>query len=201
VPRYVKILHACRKGTILPCSKRAKPEETPTLFIDEEIEWDYEKSPVSPSSLAESLRGLGSNTNVYRAFVPLGSASDVVIRAMERVNSPENEIDLTLWDWRLEVGPIECADLASEDAVYLVGWLAVGLSGPGYLFPWTFRDLVAHAEKSAGLQAVAAVCRSIWPIAPQVPDARRIEARRIMGRLWPYPIDAPVDWVWGLLES
>ncbi len=84
----------------------------------------------------------------------------------------------------------------------MVGWIAVNLDGPGYLFPWSFRDLVDRAEAIAPVRELMSLCRRTWPVAPGEPDRRVIEARRMMGELWPYPrLDGPWDWSWGLGES
>jgi hypothetical protein len=59
----------------------------------------------------------------------------------------------------------------------------------------------ASAIAAASGQCSTDLCRTYGPIEDRIPDARRIEGRRIMGDLWPYASDAPVDWAWGLHES
>ena len=119
----------------------------------------------------------------------------------KRVNSPDNETDLTLDSWSLEMGPIESYDLSSAHR-FLVGWISVNLSGYGYLYPWTLTELRARAEALPEVEHVAELCRSMWPVPAESPGLRRKWGRRQMGELWPYPeTNLPMDWYWGLHET
>ena len=177
-----------------------REESAVMLCTTGEIDWDRDEHYEELADLVEGIRGLDSQKKIYRAHIGLGTATKVLIHSVERLDSPENEIDLQLTDWSLTIEPVEISLLASDD-VYCVGWISLAIGGYGYLFPWTFRDLVGRAEASPELSSVAKLCRDAWPVATAPPDATRLEHRRILGELWPYPIDAPVDWAWGVLES
>jgi len=187
-----------RLATLLGFRPRA--ESSVSICTEEEIDWDCLEQYDTLTELAEGIGGLDPKQNVYRAEIILGTATDSVIRAMERVDSPENEIDLLLTDWMLQVGPIEIFDLATEQP-YHVGWIGLSLGGDGYLFPWTLKDLVKRAEACPEVRSVANVCRDLWPISPELPSQERMQNRRTLGDLWPDPIDAPVDWAWGVEET
>jgi hypothetical protein len=110
-------------------------------------------------------------------------------------------VDLYLDQWFMEIGPIISCDLGSED-LFHVGWLSVSLSGYGYLYPWTFAELVQRAEGDSSIRRVTELCRATWPVEAGRRDRRQKTLRKRMGDLWPYPeIDRPWDWYWGLSES
>jgi len=95
----------------------------------------------------------------------------------------------------IEIGPIQ----AGRYGEFGIGWIAVGLAGNGYLFPWTLPDLIARAESESSVQALMQLCRQTWPVAPGTPDVKVQSLREQMGKYWPYDrLDLPWDWYWGL---
>ena len=164
------------------------------------VDFDAEGTAPSLKDLAGALAALGGRP-IYRANLTLGLVVDPVYDGLSRGPSEENEVGLGLDSWSMEVGPIVCFDLATEEPWH-VGWIAVQIGGPGYLYPWTFRDLVDRAEAIAEIRGVADLCRGTWPVAAASPPRRVVKARKAMGDLWPYPrADPPWDWFWGLQES
>jgi hypothetical protein len=97
-----------------------------TISVVREIEWDVEVQCASSREVPDALEGY--DRPLYRALIQLGKATTDIRRHMGRVGSPENEVDLRLTDWSLEIGPMASFDLGSED-LFQVGWISVGLSG------------------------------------------------------------------------
>src|SRR5206468_3429898 len=97
-----------------------------TISVVREIEWDLETECRSLRAVAEALRA--HTRPVYRAFLALGRADEEFSRPLARVDSPENDVDLWLNEWSLEIGPITSADLGTEEP-FLVGWISLSLSG------------------------------------------------------------------------
>jgi len=170
-----------------------------TLSVLHEIGWDVDSSCESLSRMRDTL--IRHPKPIYRAFLSLGAATNDIIEHLSRRNSPENPHDLSLDAWGLELGPYEVCDLGADNS-YLVGWMDLGISGYGYLYPWTFRDLIQRAEELPQLIRLRELCRTTWPVAPQLPDSRKKRLRKQMGSLWPYDdLTKPSDWFWGLNES
>jgi hypothetical protein len=165
-----------------------------------EIEYDAEGSDLPDlARLAGDLAPL--DRPIYRATIDLGGVADAVYSRTERGPSEENDISLSLDSWNLRVGPIMSHSLGVVDT-YMVGWIAIAMHGYGYLFPWSFRDLIDRAESAPGIRDLMSLCRRTWPVEPTKPRRNVVKARKTMGELWPYP-DArlPWDWYWGLAES
>jgi hypothetical protein len=179
-----------------------RPSPSIIVFEDEyepsDAEWDID---VQYESFAEMSKVLSSSDMVvYRAFIELGMAPAGVRDEISRNNSSENEIDLTLGDWSLQIGPISIADMASEPVQ--VGWIALAISGPGYLFPWQPADLVARLEKNALIMTATELCKTMWPVQPDPPVERQDDSRRQSRSLRPNDaLDRPSDWYWGVSES
>jgi len=182
-----------------PTSWEEPITEDGLITTDVEIEWDVEKKV---KSLEDIIQELGHHTpHIYRASISLGVASRDVIESLQRLNSPQNKHDLSLHDCWLNIGPQEIYDLNSEESA-LVGWMSLSLCGPGYLYPWTFPELVSRAEACQKIVAAAKLCRSTWPVEPSVPPVTIQEARMKLGELWPYAdFNLPWDWYWGIAES
>lgn len=163
-----------------------------------DIDWDIAQD----GYLTDMIAALASREEpVYRAYLSLGSLTRELFDQLKRVNSPENQHDLTLDSWSLIVGPIEMSSLGSMDT-YLVGWISLDISGYGYLYPWTLQELMERAEQHRDIQKVMALCKRMWPVPPGKPDQRIIESRQALGDLWPYrTYDLPWDWYWGLAET
>ena len=187
--------------------ERIDQDKKPTIWREpinaviatlKEIEWDIEKEFHSIPEMADALAR--HHGNVYRAFISLGGAKAEVCRPLQRLNSPENKVDLTLDTWSFEIGPVKSSSLNSIPL--FAGWMAVKLSGSGYLFPWTFADLHERAEAHPDIRRVMDLCRSKWPVAPEQPDRGLQKLRRKMAKFWPFAqIDIPRNWYWGLSET
>lgn len=175
-------------------------ELTPAISIMHDIEWDVDLS--DDSTIQEIIEALVSDSRrIYRARVTLGMPEDDVLRPITRENSPENEIGFYPDTLSIEIGPIRCFSLGSERSFH-VGWIGLTISGGGYLFPWTFRDVFDRLQGSKQIQQLTNVCRSFWPVAKKPPEHRIIQLRKKLNELWPYArFDEPWDWYWGLRES
>jgi hypothetical protein len=161
-------------------------------------EWDVDEDPGSVNGLVSALERL--ERPIYRAFLMMGGAPREIFLALWRPPSTENRVELLLSEWSLGLGPVAVADLESVEIVH-PGWMELGISGRGYLYPWTFRDLIGRAESSPKVQAVAELCRRSWPVDPGPPDEGERRLRKKLGELWPYDMDRIRDWAWGLEES
>jgi hypothetical protein len=83
-----------------------------------------------------------------------------------------------------------------------MGWIAISVSGPGYLYPWTFRDVLNRLEGTPEIHRIMEMCRSFWPAPSLPPEPDIVELRRQVAELWPYDDFARSwDWYWGLHES
>ena len=172
----------------------------PLVRVVHDIEWDIESDM---SSIQEMIDCLSSDKrHVYRASIDFGEPIDQVLAPITRTNSPENESDYCPDSLSLEIGPVRCHSLASDDEPVLTGWISLDLSGYGYLYPWTFRDVVERLEKTPEVKRLTKVCREFWPVPSKRPERRFIEARNKHKDLWPYDdFDRPWDWYWGVSES
>ena len=166
----------------------------------DEIEWD---ATARGKSLAEGAATLeaAADRPLYRADIRLGPARDEVIRAVRREASADNDEELGLDSWSLEVGPILSHRLGADE-MFHVGWIGLSLHGSGYLYPWSLADLVARAGADASIRAAADLCRRTWPVAPERPSPKIVRRRKKLGELWPYPqANLAWDWYWGMQES
>lgn len=195
-------------GAQLKFGERIDQDEKPAIweipvvdcvFQTAEIEWDFTPNCQSLSELASELTG--KHESVYRGHLFFNNATGEICQQLQRRDSPENKIDLTLDGWSMEIGPIESVSLSSE-RTFTVGWMSVNISGWGYLFPWTTAELVERAERLPRIRRVMELCRETWPVSRSPPSCRERVARRRMGELWPYPRrDLPWDWYWGVHET
>lgn len=171
----------------------------PQLSRFESIDWDIDFRASGIQEIVDRLTS--ASRQVYRAAISLGDLRDDVIAAIQRRNSPENDIDLLLHELGFDLGPVELHQLGN-DCVWEVGWMSLSISGPGYLFPWAFRDVVARLESSALVGQITDVCRLTWPVTPLPVTAEAIAQRREAGELWPYgDLAKPCDWYWGVAEA
>ncbi|MCA9185049.1 MAG: hypothetical protein KDA99_05495, partial [Planctomycetales bacterium] len=177
-----------------------KEEKVPGISAIHDIEWDIDLS--DDPTPHEMIGVLASNQDrIYRAQIALGRPNEDVLRPITRENSPENEIDYCPDGLSINVGPIECYDLKTDQPLH-VGWISLDLSGGGYLFPWTFRDVCDRIQRASEIQRLTDVCRSFWPVDAQTPERRITQLRRKFSDLWPYDeFDRPWDWYWGLRET
>jgi hypothetical protein len=114
--------------------------------------------------------------------------------------SPENAQELALDGWSIEIGPIGVSDLTSEYE-FDAGWIAVSLSGNGYLYPWTPIDLVSCATANAAICNVMQLCRCFWPVERQPATPTIVDRRALAGARWCGSVYAPVDWLWTVEET
>jgi hypothetical protein len=172
----------------------------PGIFELHEIEWDLCRR--DRPTVEQIIASLASDQRrVYRAHVGLGMPIDDVRLPITRKNSPENKINFFPDKLSIAIGPIECFRLGS-DCLHHVGWIGVSLSGGGYLYPWTFRELVKRAEASPAIQRIMEACRAHWPVPAEPPEPRFVAARKEFSDFWPYDdVDRPWDWYWGLQEG
>lgn len=91
-----------------------------TISVTREIDWDLDVQCQSLRAVSNALAG--HERPVYRTFLQLGKATKDISERLERSNSPENEVDLYLEHWYMEIGPILSCDLGSE-APFHVGWV------------------------------------------------------------------------------
>jgi hypothetical protein len=175
-------------------------ESAPGVAIVREIDWDIAASRLD--SLQEIVSFLPSNDrHIYRAYVEFGAPSNEVTNPITRASSAENQVGFSPDTLSLSIGPINICTLSSESPVN-VGWLAVEISGPGYLYPWTLREMVRRLEGSPKIRQLMNACRSTWPVKATNVDKDTIDARQACADVWPYEdFEKPWDWYWGVLES
>jgi hypothetical protein len=131
----------------------------------------------------------------------LGSLHDEVVALITRKESDDNEIDFLPYELGIHLGPVDVFLLGGEQ-VWQAGWIELTISGPGYLFPWTFRDVVQRLESSPLIRKLTDVCRTTWPVAYSAVDDQTVDLRRQAGELWPYDdLRKPWDWYWGIAEG
>jgi hypothetical protein len=70
----------------------------------------------------------------------------------------------------LEFGPIHVVD-RELDAPIHCGWIGLNVSGPGYPYPWTRRDVLARLENDPHLRQITELCRRTWPVPPEDADS------------------------------
>jgi hypothetical protein len=171
------------------------------IYVASAISYDAEDTDLtSLHELAAALTDLGART-IYRANLSLGHVVRPLFEALRQEPSKENEVGLGLDTWSMELGPVMSCNLATERP-YHVGWIAVSLSGFGYLHPRSFRDLIERAEALEPIRALLGLCRTTWPVAPRRPSRRVVKACKAMAELWPYARpDQPSDWFWGIRDG
>jgi hypothetical protein len=164
-----------------------------------EYPWDLSVTYPSLAALSEVLAKDGRQ--VYRAYLSLGGLSPEIVAALTREPSEQNEIGLCLYALSFSVGPVIVAGLGS-DSPALVGWMGLELSGPGYYFPWDFREGRERAEAIGSVQRLVAACRGAWPVPPEQASVDLVAARRQAAELWLYDDFAmPPDWLWFASEA
>lgn len=166
-----------------------------------EIDYDIQFKAQTIEELIDPL--ITRKETVYRAHIHLGCACDPICKLFQRMNSPENSINLQLYDMSLEIGPIRDATL-EDDASRHVGWIALTLSGQGYLFPWTRAEILSRAESSPELRSLAEICQRAWPIDPHT-SFRSDGIRELLARTRSWISSSDVntlkEWQWTVSES
>ncbi len=165
----------------------------------QEYPWDRSDTFASFDALADALAPDGGT--VYRAYLELGKWHPEIVAALTRKPSPENNHELCLWAAGFGVGPVLVAGLRSE-APALAGWMGLWLSGGGYFYPWTYREVRERAEAVGLVRQLAAACRAAWPVPPAAASAEVVAGRRQVGELWLYDDHRLAnDWLWFVSES
>jgi hypothetical protein len=164
-----------------------------------EYPWDLSHTFPSLIALADALAA--NEKPVYRAFLNLGDWHSDIVAALTRKPSEENTDELCLYGASFSVGPVLVHGLASETSAF-AGWMGLSASGPGYFYPWEYREARERAEAVGLLRDVAAVCRAVWPVAPAAVSDSVIAARGQLRELWLYDdLGLPRDWLWFASES
>ena len=168
------------------------------MRVDDHDDWDLEEFSQPLLEVPERLRSI--DRPVTNAYLALGGPVDrPEFKTLHRVGSPENEVDFTPDGWSFSLGPVT----TGPDFEFLVGSACISLGGNGYLYPWSFADLIERAEQIEGWRRIRELCEAFWPVTASwksVRRARRVAERREMtGPYWPYPeTDRPPGWFWGL---
>lgn len=164
-----------------------------------EYDWDRSDEYDSLTALSDALSS--DNGSVYRAYLSLGGLHPEIVAALTRDPSPENKIGLCLHGLSFSIGPALVAGLESEAPAF-AGWMELSFSGPGYYFPWTYRQARERAEAVGLVREVMSVCRRTWPVPPAPPAAAAVDGRRQLADLWLYDDFAlSADWLWFASES
>jgi len=164
-----------------------------------EYPWDRSETFPSLAALSEALTT--DDRRVYRAFLSLGGVVPEIVAALTRQPSEQNEVGLCLYGLSFSVGPVLVAGLGSEFPVF-AGWIGLSFSGPGYFYPWKFRQVRERAEAVESVQRLVATCRAAWPVAPTPASAEAVAGRRHAADLWLYDDFAlPPDWLWFASET
>jgi hypothetical protein len=171
----------------------------PQLSTIRSIAWDIDISANGIQQIVDQLRD--EPRHIYRAAVSLGTLDEKVVAPITRKGSAENDTDFLPYELGVEIGLIE-SWLMGDEQICEVGWMSLTLSGSGYLFPWTFPEVVRQLESVPLIGKLTDVCRSTWPVAPGPLNRKVVEFRRKMGKVWPYEdYDRPWDWYWAAREG
>lgn len=171
------------------------------VYQPTDIEFDIDHDAETCEAMIAEL--MQSDSTVYRARIHLGCAKDSICKEFQRMNSPENKVNLALHDLSLYLGPIHAYNLG-EDEPRHVGWIGLTLSGGGYMFPWTREDVLKRAEQSVELQQLAQIVNDAWPIDPH-PLKRITNVRNLLARtrkaLGAKDVNTLTEWQWDVNES
>ena len=163
-----------------------------------EIEWHFgARGPTMIDALRKFAEG--NNTPIYRAQVFCTLRSD--ISSALTIPADQNDRGWCPGDLGIILGPILAHDLTCEIQPQ-VGWIETGISGPGYLFPWTLKDVVARLEAISEVRRMMEVCRTTFPLPVNPVGDQIIELRRTVTQLWAYDdFERPWDWYWWPQET
>jgi hypothetical protein len=174
-------------------------DESGTIGTVGEYPWDISEMFPSVAILADVLAG--DSRSVYRAYLSVGELHPDIVAALTREPSEENEVGLCLSWVSFSVGPVLVAGLGSEAPAF-AGWMGLSFSGPGYFFPWEYRQVRELAESVELVGRLVEVCRGAWPVAPAPVSVEAVAGRRQLAELWLYDDFAlPQDWLWFVSES
>ncbi len=176
-----------------------EPTALPGMSRIRSIPWDVERRNQTHADLVKILEGF--KQTIYRAHLSLGPDSSKLGEYVEAMAFDVPDRNLFLDSWSLELGPITSHSLTSDWEVQC-GWISLSWHGNGYLYPWTFPQLVAYLEKNEEIQSLMALCRRTWPVPSEPVDYAVMEVRKNMEDLWPYErCDLPWGWIWTLRET
>jgi hypothetical protein len=174
-------------------------DESGIIGTTKEYPWDRDAKFATLPELADSVTN--DQRTVYRAYLSLGTADPDIEAALTRQPSSENVEGLYPSDVSFHIGPQIVQGLASDEPA-AVGWMALTFSGPGYFFPWSFKQARQRAQSSDGLKRLTEICRAAWPVAPSRVTKEMIDSRRALGELWLYDdLSIPRDWLWFVSET
>ncbi len=194
-------------------STTVREEVNAAICTLRDIDWDAQVSTSSPSELVEWMSGPFhrgrvfrrriDNPIIYRAVVDLGGLRDDVLWEFSRDNDEANDVGgLFLDGLFVSIEPVVVGDPQSDGPPFMVGWMSVSVGGSGYLWPWTYEELLGKIRSSASLKRVEQLCRSHWPVPPIEVTQEHIENRKLMGHLWGGDdYEAPPDWRWVISET
>lgn len=174
-------------------------EQSGLITVFKEYPWDRDDTFTSIESMADSLSS--DTRSVYRAYLQIGSLHDDITSVLTREPCEDNDCPLYLTNASFEIGPVEAYALSCQETAS-VGWMALHFSGPGYFYPWTYRQARERVESVERAQQLAKVCRQTWPVLPAPPAPEVIENRQQLEDLWLYDdIAKPNGWLWFVAES
>lgn len=137
---------------------------------------------------------------IYRAFMSLGRFPKEMVEEFN-FQTEENSHGVFLEGISFEIGPVGIGDL-NDTYVEDVGWMSLGVSGPGYCFPVMPREVMERVRSDDRLSAVAEIVRKMWPVNAGRPPKHIAKQRLEMGvRYGGVSPDEPLDWFWAIDES
>lgn len=169
------------------------------IGTDEDYPWDRSEAFPSVGDTADALEA--ETRTVYRAHFGLGWLLPEAVAGLTREPSPENEVGLCLSDLGFTVGPVVVGGLGT-DAEAFAGWMGLAISGPGYFFPWEYREARERAGSIELVRRLAEVCRQTWPVPPVPVTAEVVAGRQGLSDLWLYDdFVLPQGWWWFVDET
>jgi len=146
----------------------------------------------SYGELIGQVRRKPASPNIYRASIDMSFLRD------EFTTTINHELEGNCLYFNDLYFSIDVVIIRDADTMYEfeVGWMALKIGGNGYPFPWTYEETLQRIREHPQLSALRGTCRSLWPASDQAVSSEAIEARKMMGKFWAEPLDAPYDWYW-----
>ncbi|MHB0936045.1 MAG: hypothetical protein ACYDCO_04140 [Armatimonadota bacterium] len=107
---------------------------------------------------------------------------------------------LILSELDYHIGPVQLFDTVKNE-IYYTGWMNFAVNGDGYLYPYTYREILENLRTHPVLQQIRDICREMWPSTTVPPNPEVVHDRSTMGKMWAEPEDAPYDWYWAINGS
>jgi hypothetical protein len=147
---------------------------------------------------------LFGETPLNSASILIGNLPDDTVRRLD-VKSPDNDRTASPHCAGLSLTPTEICMLGSERGFY-VGQFSLEISGPGYCFPRTPREIFDAIRTDPGVTPLLEILDSTWPTdVLQLEHARDLLSATLEPDLWPYDNIAnrpePPHWLWGVAET